>query len=125
MKNSFKVLRFLFLIAALLLSCNQNKDSQQNNLSRKNNKFPGLFGPYFGQEPPGRIPKIFAPEIISTALQEAKISFSKDGNELFFNTWVQGPFTKKFHFFTHIENNGYWTKPEKFKYLGKRDDFAG
>ena len=33
-------------------------------------EFPVLEGPYLGQKPPGMIPKIFAPGIISTDISE-------------------------------------------------------
>jgi hypothetical protein len=42
-------------------------------------------GPYFGQKPPGKMPEIFAPGILSlTNRMEARIAFSPDGNECFF-----------------------------------------
>ncbi|UCG51248.1 MAG: PD40 domain-containing protein [Candidatus Latescibacterota bacterium] len=45
---------------------------------------PVLKGPYLGQKPPGVIPEIFAPGIISTEDHEFSITFSKNGNELLF-----------------------------------------
>jgi hypothetical protein len=47
----------------------------QNNL----NDIPVLQGPYLGQTPPGSIPEVFAPGVISTASGwEAALSFSPD-----------------------------------------------
>jgi len=47
--------------------------------------FPVLKGPYLGQKPPGMTPELFAPGIISTpGAWEAAITFSPDGEELFF-----------------------------------------
>jgi hypothetical protein len=45
----------------------------------------GLTGPYLGQEPPGSIPKLFAPGIISTDadFEHSAAVFSPDGNEVF------------------------------------------
>ena len=41
-------------------------------------------GPYFGQDPPGMIPEIFAPGIVSTAAFEGCILFSADGERAVF-----------------------------------------
>jgi Tol biopolymer transport system component len=43
-----------------------------------------LRGPYFGQEPPGLEPEIFAPGIVSTAAGEGCIVFSADGRRVVF-----------------------------------------
>lgn len=46
-------------------------------------KFAVLTGPYLGQKPPGIIPEIFAPGIISTGFHEHSFpSFSPDGKEV-------------------------------------------
>lgn len=41
-------------------------------------------GPYLGQKPPGKMPEIFAPEFVSTGLDELNSIFSPDGRELYF-----------------------------------------
>lgn len=46
-------------------------------------------GPYLGQKPPGMIPEIFAPGIISTAKEELNSVFSLDGREFYF-TRIEG-----------------------------------
>lgn len=44
-----------------------------------------LNGPYLGQTPPGNTPKVFAPNIISIPNHtEFSLSFSPDGNEVYF-----------------------------------------
>jgi Tol biopolymer transport system component len=43
-----------------------------------------LRGPYFGQEPPGLEPEIFAPGIVSTAAGEGCIVFAADGRRVVF-----------------------------------------
>jgi len=49
------------------------------------NEFPVLQGPYFGQKPPGLIPEIFAPGIISiSGRHEMGVSFSPDLDEMYF-----------------------------------------
>ena len=45
--------------------------------------FPVLRGPYLGQNPPGMMPELFAPGIISRGYSEQQIAFTPDGRELF------------------------------------------
>ena len=48
-------------------------------------EFPVLEGPYFGQKPPGLIPELFAPGIISiSGRHEMGVSFSPDLDEMYF-----------------------------------------
>jgi len=48
--------------------------------------FPKLTGPYLGQKPPGMVPEIFAPGIVSSSeALEYGIAFSPDGKEFYFN----------------------------------------
>jgi hypothetical protein len=39
---------------------------------------------YLGQEPPGTIPKLFAPGVISTGKEHSAAMFAPDGNEMYF-----------------------------------------
>ena len=59
-----------------------------NSYSHEKNSqddFPVLEGPYFGQKPPGLIPEIFAPGIISiSGRSEMGVSFSPDLDEMYF-----------------------------------------
>jgi hypothetical protein len=41
---------------------------------------------YLGQDPPGLIPKVFAPGIVSTEDIEFKIAINPDGKYLFYNS---------------------------------------
>lgn len=54
-------------------------------------QFPELKGPYFGQDPPGNEPKIFAPDIVTTS-EHSSISTSSDGKEMYWgsegNIWM-------------------------------------
>ena len=52
--------------------------------------FPVLTGPYLGQRPPGRMPEIFAPGLISTERVELNSVFSPDGRYLFFTSTRTG-----------------------------------
>lgn len=54
-----------------------------NNCAQQENS-PVLKGPYLGQKPPGMIPEIFAPQILSTGSHELDVTISPDGEEIFF-----------------------------------------
>jgi len=49
--------------------------------------FPKLTGPYLGQKPPGRLPEVFAPGIISfPETKEFACAFSSDGKEFYYTS---------------------------------------
>jgi len=75
---------------------------------KPNEGWPKLEGPYLGQQPPGRIPEIFAPGIISTGDNERYASFTPDGKEFFYQKSGRGYTT----FILYMnERNGEWQKP--------------
>ncbi len=59
-------------IFMLLIVCSKKED------------FPVLKGPYLGQNPPGMMPEVFEPKIVSTGLDELNSIFSPDGREFYF-----------------------------------------
>ena len=72
--------------------------------------FPKLTGPYLGQKPPGKTPEIFAPGIISTNMNAAKIAISPDGKEIFFRLMN---FDHSFITIVFMrQKNGTWNNPE-------------
>jgi hypothetical protein len=81
--------------------------------------FPVLKGPYLGQKPPGMTPEIFAPDIVSTGLNEIGSSFSNDGSEFFFSA---GP-DPYMSLITMKQRNDGWYKPEVASFSGFYDDF--
>jgi hypothetical protein len=71
-----------------------------------------------GQKPPGLIPEIFAPGIISTGFHDGSITFSPDGKELFYHfggrDWM---------FILHMKyENNQWTAPQIASFSGKYRD---
>ena len=69
-------------------------------------------GLYFGQEPPGLIPQVFAPGFISLPNQhESQITFTPDGNECYFTRhdaqWSTACIMQT------VQRNGTWTPPRK------------
>ena len=90
------------------------------SITAQQKDFPKLTGPYLGQTPPGMTPEIFAPDIISTNMNAARIAISPDGKEIFFR------FMNYNHSFYTIVSmrqvNGVWSKPEVAPFSGKYHD---
>lgn len=73
-------------------------------------------GEYFGQEPPGKLPELFAPQIISTGGDELNAAFSPDGKEFFFSQRRGYQFTI---FMMQIDEEGNWTGPVLAPFSGE------
>ena len=83
-------------------------------------KFPALKGDYLGQKPPGDIPELFAPGIISTGYHESKIIFSPDGNEAYYNMMH---LTHRYNaIIFRKKENGKWSLPQVVSFSGKFRD---
>ena len=113
MKNSYFIL--LILVFTLFLNaCNTKKQNSKDSDS------PTIESPYFGQNPPGLIPEIFAPGIISVnGRYESGISFSPDLDEIYFSA------SKKDEdpdiYFSKLEGKK-WTRIKKANFTkGKKD----
>jgi hypothetical protein len=67
--------------------------------------------PYLGQEPPGSIPDVFAPGVVSTDTAfETGITLAPDGKEIFFTRRVPGTSENRIH---HMKiENGVWISPQ-------------
>lgn len=84
------------------------------NTCTRQTEFPKLTGPYLGQKPPGMIPEIFAPGIISSEeFIEFKGSFSLDGKEYYYYRHSLPQIIPTL-FFTKVEN-GVWTEPAQLQ----------
>jgi hypothetical protein len=79
-----------------------------NTLSQEND-FPVLRGPYLGQPPPGTMPEIFAPGVISTTAHEFSCCFSPDAKEFYFTRNV-AELNEKVIMLTRMDE-GVWTPP--------------
>lgn len=80
-------------------------------------QFTDLYGDYFGLTPPGDIPVLFAPDIISkNTLEHSAAIFSSDGNEVY---WVSRKNQEsRLNIWRMLRINNLWTKPEVFNPLG-------
>jgi hypothetical protein len=81
-----------------------------SHAQEKEAKFEALKGQYLGQKPPGMVPEIFAPGIISTDSSEGCSVFFKSGTVFIFKQSSSRENLKDI-FITAI-TNGTWTKPE-------------
>ena len=101
----------LFTFATLLIftSCKQQLESRlSTNIAESEAKV--LSGEYMGQTLPYSIPRVFGPEIISNGLINRDITFTPEGDEIYF-TFA----TSNYSYATvlHTKNvNGIWSIPE-------------
>jgi len=83
-------------------------------------EFPRLAGPYLGQKPPGMIPELFAPGIVSVERDlHSCPAFSKDGNFVFWST-MNSPTGDGIYFMER--KNDRWTDPVLAPFLHPDDD---
>lgn len=78
-------------------------------------------GPYFGQEPPGTTPKVFAPGIISTPAHEFSCSFTPDGKEFYFTRRDAASGENVIMVSKCV--NGIWTDPKVVPFIQNRMSF--
>jgi Tol biopolymer transport system component len=84
-------------------------------------EFPKLTGPYLGQKPPGMVPEVFAPGVVSTAAHEFSCSFTPDGKEFYF-TRRDPTINRPFIMVTQLRD-GVWTEPVVATFSENRSAF--
>lgn len=78
-------------------------------------------GPYLGQRPPGMVPRVFAPGFISTQGGiEYSITFSPDGNELYFSRYT--PTNETDTTLVTRQVDGVWTPPARAEFADGTQD---
>lgn len=70
--------------------------------------FAKLTGPYLGQKPPGLMPEIFAPGIISTDASEGSSGFAHDGTVFIFQRFID----RDCHTYIMTRTDNVWATPE-------------
>ena len=73
----------------------------------KQDDFPILKGPYLGQKPPGDLPELFMPGIISNCDLHSSVYFSPDGKEVYFSK-----LNRSWNIMFMKQENGRWTQPQ-------------
>jgi Tol biopolymer transport system component len=81
-----------------------------------------LEGDYLGQDPPGAVPQIFAPGIVSTDRPVASLAFTPDGNELYFAMDTPEKPDLNVIQFMRKENNR-WSAPREAPFSGEYRDW--
>ena len=77
--------------------------------------FPEMSGPYLGQPLPGLEPRLFAPGVVSTGMNELNSVFSPDGTEFYFT--IEGP--RRWVIMVSNLRDGSWSKPEAAEFQGR------
>ena len=91
---------FVGMFSFMIFVCNSY--AQQND-------FAVLKGPYLGQKPPGIIPELFSPGVISSDINEhSPAAFSPDGKEVYWAVTDGRMMTIK----SMKQENGFWTVPQ-------------
>jgi Tol biopolymer transport system component len=70
---------------------------------------PALNGPLLGQKAPGEIPKLFAPEFVSTVLYTRDAALSPDGNEFYYSVFTGSGA----HIVMTTLEGGQWSAPKE------------
>ena len=115
MKHKVLFIGITLVITVIFSNCAQQSD------------FPVLRGTYLGQKPPGKVPELFALDLLSVGGAEANITFTPDGMECCYTLWTPGgcserPFQQQLIFYSRMEN-GRWTEPKEFPFNSDRKEF--
>jgi hypothetical protein len=77
---------------------------------------------YLAQQPPGTVPEVFAPGVVSTEAVELNSVFTPDGSEFFFTRLIEGPdeqegYPGKTRPILHhsVYEDGAWTEPQPLR----------
>jgi len=106
-----KITIFTFSVI-LILGCNSPSENEVAN-------FPILKGKYLGQTEPGNTPEIFAPNIISTGMDEINAAFSPDFKEFYYS--IRMPNGQLV--IMVLKNDGSkWSQPEVAPFSGEYPD---
>ncbi len=101
------ILATLLIFAAAFAGCNSSHAGQTSGA-------PVLKGPYLGMKPPGDVPELFAPGIVSSVYWEhSGAVFTPDGKELFWSRAINEGREPRIIVILHMkQEKGVWTQPE-------------
>lgn len=107
MKNL--IVAFIMLLGMNVFLCGQNV-------------FPNLKGAFLGQKPPGLVPEMFAPGIISHGFHELGLAVSPQSDEMFY---IMSDRYYSHYVIVHTyQENGIWKKPETADFTGDYSNYA-
>jgi hypothetical protein len=106
--EKMKRIVLLFLLGIIFTNCSESGKSIIDTKDA-----------YFGQTPPGLIPEVFAPGIVSDTswAEHCQVAVSPNGDEIFWSAWTgeykteDGTKNTEQIFYSKIEN-GMWTNPK-------------
>lgn len=106
--KTMKNYNFILLLLAGILFLNACKTK---NKKATNNDLPTIETAYFGEKPPGLIPKLFAPDIVSSEGLFEGGKFSPDMKNFYFSR-KNGKYKKRTFFVIRYENNRWGNEAE-------------
>ncbi|MEZ5083437.1 MAG: hypothetical protein R2750_08315 [Bacteroidales bacterium] len=103
----------ILLLPVLLIGCNQSTKKQSPLVENADWR-------YFGQGSPGKIAKLFSPDIISTSHHERDFTVSPNGNELFYSLVLPGYSLSTIIYLYH--DGAFWSHPHVAPFSGSYND---
>jgi hypothetical protein len=101
--RNYNFIFLVFVLSLFLNACNTKKQ-----LSKESDS-PTTENLYFGQKPPGLIPEVFAPGIVSLKERvQGSVSFSPDLDEMYFSAKKKSENWTGTVYFSRLENKK-WT----------------
>ncbi len=105
-------------ILLLTVSINMFFNASSSTAQEKTIEISNKKGPYLGQKPPRLKPELFGEKILSSNHYENSITFSPNGEEIYF---ARGDFRPKVIMYLKLIDNK-WTTPEIAEFSGKYQD---
>jgi len=103
----------IVLIIVVFLSACVTKKQVSDNIDSSPDGYRDIVSPYFGQEPPGLIPEVFAPDIVSLKERvQGSVSFSPELDEMYFSAKRKSENWTGTVYYSRLENKE-WTDPRK------------
>ena len=101
MKQKVTIIEIMILLVMIFSNCTQQSG------------FPVLKGPYLGQKPPGDVPELFAPAIVSSRFHEHSFpAFSPDYREVYWTIGFPGQRSFQPRMLTMKRKAGRWSPPQ-------------
>ena len=116
-KGKMKIVKLVLqvIVVSLILSSQVKASSD----------FPVLKGEYLGQKPPGMIPELFAPDVVSTNdLIEMGCTWTPNGREFYFGRSETSDIGSNWAIWSMREKDGIWSEPQMVSFSGVYRDFA-
>lgn len=112
--NRQNIFLLLFLVMAIVFFSCQSSTKKNTIITQSHDWH------YFGQTPPGKIPELFLPGIISTRRNERDITISPHGSEIYYSMVLPA---NKLRVILYLRFDGaFWSEPEVAYFSGAYND---